>query len=78
MPARAGGGGDPEFGTWGLVSHLIKISNYLIEQPQTLQALMVDVGFRVEFLKVRDRCEEDTNAFIRLVVEILRTGGADA
>lgn len=57
-------GADPEFGTWGLVLHLIKISNYLIEQPQTLQALMVDVRFRVEFLKVGDRCEEDTDAFI--------------
>lgn len=31
---------------------LIKVSNDLIEQPQTLQPLMVDVGFRVEFLKV--------------------------
>lgn len=55
--------------------HLIKISNYLIEQPQTLQALMVDVRFRVEFLKVWDRCKEDTNTFVGLVVEVLRTGG---
>jgi hypothetical protein len=58
---------------------LIKVSNDLIEQPQALQPLVVDVGFRVEFLKVWDRREEDTNAFVRLVVEVLQTrGGGDS
>lgn len=36
---------------------------------------MVDVGFRVEFLKVWDGCKEDTNTFVRLMVEVLQTGG---
>lgn len=51
--------------------HLIKISNDLIEQPQTLEALMVDVGFRIELLKVRDRGKEHTHTFVGLVVEVL-------
>lgn len=52
-------------------SHLIKISNDLVEQPQTLQPLMVDVRFRVEFLKVRDRRKEDADTSVGLVVEVL-------
>lgn len=54
---------------------LIKVSDDFIQQPQALQPLMVDVGLRVEFLKVWDRCKEDTNTFVRLVVEVLQTGG---
>lgn len=34
--------------------YLIKISNDLIEQPQTLKPLVVDVGFGVKLLEVWD------------------------
>lgn len=64
--------GEPSTLDTGLGVHLVKISNYLIEQPQTLQSFMVDVRFRVEFLKVRHRCKEDTHTFVGLVVEVLR------
>lgn len=54
-----------------MIPHLIKVGNDLVEKPQTLQALLVDVTLGVKLLEVRHGGEHHTHAVVRLIVEIL-------
>lgn len=52
--------------------HLVKVGNDLVEQPQALQAFLVDVALCVKLFKIRNRCKHHADAVVRLVVEVLR------
>lgn len=49
-------------------THLIKIRNDLIKQPQTLHALVVPVQLHIELVVVGYGGEHDARALVRLVV----------
>lgn len=51
--------------------HLIKVSDDLIEEPQTLQSFFIDVTLSVELFEVWHRGEHHTYTVIRLIVEVL-------
>jgi len=51
--------------------YLIKICNNLIEEPETLQPLLINVRFCVKFLEVWDGREHHTHQIVRLMVEVL-------
>lgn len=54
-------------------THLIKISDDLIKQTETLHALVVAVQLHVELVVVGDGGEDDAHALVRLVVQVLPT-----
>jgi hypothetical protein len=51
--------------------YLIKITNYLVEQSQTLETLLVDVIFVIELFVIGDGGEHDRDTTVSLVVELL-------
>jgi hypothetical protein len=53
-------------------THLIKISDDLVKQPETLNTLIIAVQFHVEFMVVGDGCKHNANTFVALMVEVLR------
>lgn len=53
-------------------SHLIKVGDDLIEQPQTLNSHVVSIQLDVEVIKVGDRGEQHSDLSVRLVVQILQ------
>lgn len=57
--------------------YLVKISNDLIEQAKALQPFFVDVTLGVEDFEVRNGCEHDTDAVVRLMVPVLQQGRGD-
>lgn len=52
--------------------HLIKVSNDLIEEPQTLNAHVVAIQFYVEVVEVGDGGEHDSHLGVGLVIEVLQ------
>lgn len=48
--------------------YLIKISDDLIKQPQTLHPLVVGFQLHVKLREVADGCKHDSNALARLVI----------
>lgn len=52
-------------------TYLIEIGNYFIQQPQAFQTLIRSIHLCVELVKVRHRCEYDTNFGITLMIEFL-------
>ena len=53
-------------------THLIKIGNDLVKQPQTLDTLIVAIQFHVELMIVGDRRKHNANTRVALMVEVLR------
>ena len=53
--------------------YLVKVTDDLIEQANTLQALLVDIILIVELLVVGDGGEHDAYVVILLRVQIIRT-----
>ena len=53
-------------------THLIKIGDDLVKQPETLDALIVAIQFHVEFVVVGDGRKHDANTRVALMVEVLR------
>lgn len=51
--------------------HLVKVSNDLIEKPQTLHPHVVAVQLDVEVIKVGDGGKHDAHLGVGLVVEVL-------
>lgn len=51
---------------------LVKVGNDLVEQPQALQAFLVDVTLGVKLFKIRNRCKHHADTVVRLVVEVLQ------
>lgn len=56
---------------FGLQQQLIEVADYLVQQPQALQPLFVNVGFVVEFLVVGDGGKHDRHRGVALVVQFL-------
>lgn len=56
-----------------MTTYLIKISNDLVQEPQTLHALVVAVQLHVKLVVVGDAGEYNPHALVRLVVQVLRT-----
>ena len=54
----------------------VKIGDYLVEESQSFDALVVAVQFDVELVKVGDGREEDADARVTLVVEFEVVAGA--
>lgn len=54
-------------------SHLIKIRDDLIEQPETLHALVVAIQLHVELVVIGDGGEHHAHALVRLVIQVLPT-----
>lgn len=52
-------------------SHLVKIGDDLIEEPETLHALVVRLQLHVKLRKVADGGKHDSDAFARLVVQLV-------
>ena len=57
-------------------SDLVKVSDDLVEKPQTLDALVITLQLHVEFGKVRDRRKHHAHILTALVVQLLQTEGA--
>ena len=53
--------------------YLVKVTDDLIKQANTLQALLVDIILIVELLVVGDGGEHDADVVILLRVQIIRT-----
>lgn len=53
------------------LTDLVKVSNDLVQEPQTFQALLVDITLGVKFFEIRHRGEHHTHTVIGLVVEVL-------
>lgn len=53
-------------------THLIKVSDDLIEQPETLDAHVVPVQLNVEVVEVGDGGEQHSNLSVGLVVQVLK------
>ena len=53
-------------------SYLVKIADNFVEEPQTLEALLVDVVLVVELLVVGDGREHHGDVLVPLVVQLLR------
>ena len=51
-----------------ILTYLVKIRDDLIEQPETLDALVVEVQLRVELVEVGDGGEDDAHALVGLAV----------
>lgn len=54
-----------------LFSNLVKISDDLVKQPQTLHALVVSIELHVKLVVVSDGREHHAHTLIRLVVQVL-------
>lgn len=54
-------------------AHLVKISNDLVKQPETLHALIVAVKLHVELVVIGDGGEDHAYALVRLMVQVLPT-----
>lgn len=52
-------------------AHLIKVGDYLIEQPQTLDSHVVPVQLDVEVVEVGDGGEQHSDLSVGLVVQVL-------
>lgn len=52
--------------------HLIKVSNDLIEKPQTLNPHVVAIQLDVEVIEVGDGSEHDAHLGVGLVIEVLQ------
>ena len=53
-------------------SYLVKIADNFVEEPQTLEALLVDVVLVVKLLVVRNAGEHDGHVLVPLAVELLK------
>lgn len=63
---------DPRLASVGLLfPYLVKISNNLIENPETLHALVVAVQLCVEVREVWNGSEKDPNSVILLTIQFL-------
>ncbi len=58
-----------------MFSHLVKVADNLIKQPEALQTLLVNVVLVVELLIVGDGGEHHSDVLITLVIELLEDGG---
>lgn len=56
---------------FGLQQQLIEVADNLVQQPQALQSLLVNVGFVVEFLVVGYRGKHDRHRGVTFVVQFL-------
>lgn len=54
-------------------THTVKVWDYLIENPETLDASVVDALFSVEIRKVWDGSKHHTYFIVRLAVQLLQT-----
>ena len=54
------------------LKNFVKISDDLVEESETLDALVVGLELDVELRKVGDRREQDAHAVTLLVVELLK------
>lgn len=50
---------------------LVEVSDDLVQEPQALQALLVDITLGVKFFEIWHRGEHHTHTVIGLVVEVL-------
>ena len=57
-------------------NYLIKICNDFIEQPEALDALVVEVQLDVELVKVGDAGKDHSNPGVGLTVEVLRSANS--
>ncbi len=55
------------------MNYLVKIADDLIEKPETLESLLVDVVLVVELLVVRDGREHDGHVLVAFAVQVLET-----
>lgn len=53
------------------MGHLVEVGDDLVEQAQTLHALVVAVQLHVELVVVGDGREHHAHAVVRLVVQVL-------
>jgi hypothetical protein len=50
---------------------LVKIGDYFVEKPETLDPLVVEVKLDVELVEVGDAGEDDAHTGVGLTVEVL-------
>lgn len=55
------------------LNYLIKVRYDLIEQAETLQSFLIDIGLGVKLFKVWDGGEHHTHRLVRLVIKVLIT-----
>lgn len=60
-----------EAGPPQLQSHLVKVSDNFVEQPQALHSLVVHLGLGVEVGEARDGCEHHAHGVVGLRVQLL-------
>ena len=53
-------------------AHFVEVADDLVEEPEALEALLVDVVLVVELLVVGDRGEHHCAGFVSLTVQFLR------
>lgn len=70
-PRCVGRGGAPR-GAGARGTYVVEVGDDLVEEPQALQALLVNVRLGVELLEVRDGGEHHADAGVGLVVQVLR------
>lgn len=54
------------------MAHLVKVTDDLIQQPETLETLLVDIVLVVELLVVGYGSKHDGNAAVALMVQFLQ------
>lgn len=62
---------------WNDLSYLIKVCYDLIEQTETLQSFLIDIGLCVKLFKIRDGGEHHTHRLIGLVIKVLITNNRE-
>lgn len=53
-------------------THLVKVSNDLVEQPETLNTHVVPIKLNVKVIEVGNGGKQHSNLSIRLVIQILQ------
>lgn len=53
------------------LQHLVKVSNDLVQQPQTFHSHIVTIQLDVEIIKVWDWGKQDADLWVGLIVEVL-------
>lgn len=54
-----------------LQSHLVKVSDDFVEQPQALHSLVVHLGLGIKVGEARDGCEHHAHGVVGLRVQLL-------
>lgn len=52
-------------------SYLVKIVDYLVQEPNALLSTIIDLILGVKLVKVWDRCKDDCHILIGVAVQLL-------